>query len=166
MINGSQISVAPQGRLLIRNICAVFDRYNQPVQNKAQFSRMIWLINLVVNPNSRQIPTISATCLGHFPLYFLCECLTPVVHINNAKIDLVRRHDVRLSTFCDGVAFFYDLTLSCIEMIARTQYIVFPETQRKLLTARYRRIQSKISTLIWRFWPAKKQEKMSESPWI
>ncbi len=41
MINGSQISVAPQGRLLIRNICAVFDRYNQPVQNKAQFSRMI-----------------------------------------------------------------------------------------------------------------------------
>lgn len=40
-VTGTHIKVAPVGRLLIRNIAALFDRYNRVEQEKPQFSRMV-----------------------------------------------------------------------------------------------------------------------------
>jgi oxygen-independent coproporphyrinogen-3 oxidase len=40
-ISPSRIEITPAGRLLIRNICAVFDRYLRPAEPVQRFSRMV-----------------------------------------------------------------------------------------------------------------------------
>ena len=41
MLDGRWISVTPRGRMLVRNVCMVFDRYLQADRDRARFSKII-----------------------------------------------------------------------------------------------------------------------------